>query len=107
MSIFEYSYFILQRFLLVWKKTNPKSYWSYIDSILKGESFDAGSFVVRSLQENSIDDRLTTVVAITNLFSDAWDSFLENLNNYKDKENKLYRFFVSNCNQIKKEIIDI
>ena len=107
MSIFEYSYFILQRFLLVWKKTNPKSYRSYIDSILKGESFDAGSFVVRSLQENSIDDRLTTVVAITNLFSDAWDSFLENLNNYKDKENKLYRFFVSNCNQIKKEIIDI
>ena len=107
MSIFEYSYFILQRFLLVWKKTNPKSYRSYIDSILKGESFDAGSLVVRSLQENSIDDRLTAVAAITNLFSDSWESFLENLNNYKDKENKLYMFFVSNCNQIKKEIIYI
>lgn len=105
MSIFEYSYFILQRFLLVWKKTNPKSYRSYIDSILKGESFDAGSLVVRSLQENSIDDRLTAVAAITNLFSDSWESFLRNLNKYSDKGNNLYKLFVSNCDIIRKEYI--
>ena len=105
MSIFEYSYFILQRFLLVWKKTNLKSYRSYIDSILKGESFDAGSLVVRSLQENSIDDRLTAVVAITNLFSDSWESFLRNLNKYSDKGNNLYKLFVSNCDIIRKEYI--
>lgn len=105
MSIFEYSYFILQRFLLVWKKTDSKSYGSYIDSILKGESFDAGSFVVRSLQENSVNERLTAVAAITNLFSGSWESFRENLDKYSDKGNNLYKLFVSNCDKIRKEYI--
>lgn len=105
MSIFEYSFFILQRFLLVWKKTDSKSYRSYIDSILKGESFDAGSFVVRSLQENSVNEHLTAVAAIINLFSDSWESFLRNLNKYSDKGNILYKLFVSNCDIIRKEYI--
>ena len=105
MSIFEYSFFILQRFLLVWKKTDSKSYRSYIDSILKGESFDAGSFVVRSLQENSVNEHLTAVAAIINLFSDSWESFLRNLNKYSDKGNNLYKLFVSNCDIIRKEYI--
>ena len=105
MSIFEYSYFILQRFLLVWKKTDSKSYGSYIDSILKGERFDAGSFVVRSLQENSVNERLTAVAAITNLFSGSWESFRENLDKYSDKGNNLYKLFVSNCDKIRKEYI--
>ena len=91
--------------MIVWKKTDSKSYRSYIDSILKGESFDAGSFVVRGLQENSVNERLTAVAAITNLFSGSWESFRENLDKYSDKGNNLYKLFVSNCDKIRKEYI--
>ena len=107
MSVFDYSYFILQKFLLVWKRTTPGEYTSYMASVINDESFDAGSFVVRSLEANSTEGQIAAVAAITDLFTDVWDPFMDSLNKYSDKDNKLFKLFVFNCNNIRKEHITI
>lgn len=106
LSIFEYSYFITQKFLLVWKNTDQPGYADYMHEVIRNEQFDAGSFVVKSLEANSLDGQLTAVAAITNLFTVVWDSFLDSLNKYKDKENKLFKLFIFNCDSFRKEFIE-
>ena len=105
LSIFEYSYFIAQQFLLVWKNTDQIGYTDFLNKVLENGRFDAGSFVVKSLEANSPDGQLTAVAAITNLFSVVWDSFMEGLKRYKDKENRLFKLFIFNCESIRKEFL--
>lgn len=101
-NLFEYSYFILQTFLSIWKKLYSDQYTSYINMVLNDDSFDAGAFVVHSLEANSANDQPTVIAEITNLFSDVWNLFLANLNKYKNKENRLYKLFLYNCRNIMK-----
>ena len=97
LAIFDYSYSILQRFLKVWKKLDTSTYITYIKSVLNNEKFNAGAFVVDCLKAVSQDDQLTTISAITFLFMDVWDEFNKKLNEYEDKENKLFKLYVFNC----------
>lgn len=99
-NLFEYSYSILQKFLSIWKKLDADQYTSYINMVLNDDSFDAGAFVVHSLEVNSANEQTTVIAEITNLFSNVWNPFLENLCKYKNQENKLYKLFLYNSRNI-------
>ena len=80
----------------IWKKLDSDQYTSYINMVLNDDSFDAGAFVVHSLEANSANEQFTVIAEITNLFSNVWNLFLANLNKYKNKENRLYKLFLYN-----------
>ena len=104
LAIFEYSYNILQRFLKTWKDTDISAYVKYMESVLNNDKFNAGAFVVDCLEEVSDDNQLTAISAITYLFMDVWEKFTNKLNEYKEKENKLYKLYVFNCETSRKNL---
>lgn len=104
MKIFDYSYFITQKFLKVWKDTNKPNYVAYIKRVLKNESFNAGNFIVDSLNAVNPDNQLTAISSITYLFMDVWNLFLNRLSEYPDKDNKLFKLYLFNCETSKRTI---
>ncbi len=104
MKIFDYSYNITQIFLKVWKDTNNSNYVEYIKRVLNDNSFNAGNFIVDSLESVNPDNQLTAISAITYLFMDVWTLFLNRLSEYPDKDDKLYNLFLFNCESSKRRI---
>ena len=104
MKIFDYSYPIIQKFLKVWKDTNKSNYVAYIKRVLNDKSFNVGYFIVDSLESVNPDDQLTAISAITYLFMDVWYLFLDRLSEYPDKDNKLFKLYLYNCEVSKSNI---